>query len=789
MAQPDERFELAQAPIVRPDPIPRPEAIERPGSSRPNRFQKYAPPPAAARPQAVAPPANRFEKYADPTFLASPGKDATVEQAPVGSADTQDPVSRFQFKPADAPPMKADSPADMTPDQVRKILANVHPELRQAIIDEYTDAVVKRERSKTGIAAIPTWIDDRIRNHARGTPVGSWLDEANATIYGLLGKDYDMQLSYERAKDRAIDAEASTLTKVKVPESIPYIGGSEVPITSSGLEKAAGALTSTIAFPAVNLMRPAVVGGAVQPLGMAGRMVNSTATGSLYGALYGAGEGDGASERVMGGLKGFALGGALGAAVPPVQAAVTAPINAVARRFNQPGGPIANMDRNAVQKVSRSIEQDNLPATYQQRTAELGPEGMLADMGPNLRMDAGRLARNPGDARSTVVGALDQRAAGAQDRINTALDTGIGAPVPIPQTIASIRTTANAQARPHYDQFYNTPIPNDQALVTAAQRVPYAAYRRAAELADMEGYDLSNIINTGRGIDYLKRGVDDIARKAEPGSHLQTIARDLSREIRRVVDDMLSPGNPAASSWAQARAAAGTGLQFREAVEGGQRAFAKNLSPDQMRADMARMNMNQRGAYEAGARDQLHQIARNAASNFGATGDNALRRIVQTPNAQEKLEMIAGPQGARTITRRVNAETEFDRTNTLAQQNSVTSTMNAAAKKWPSPDDGAATQANLRASSLQGMAMSGAHKIINAVRNGALTERTVREQADAARMLVAQGAERDAIAAALIRFARRAQLSQQRRMAIEGIVHELLSTAPRAPILSETSGR
>ena len=85
--------------------------------------------------------------------------------------------------------------------------------------------------------------------------------------------------------------------------------------------------------------------------------------------------------------------------------------------------------------------------------------------------------------------------------------------------------------------------------------------------------------------------------------------------------------------------------------------------------------------------------------------------------------------------------------------------------------------------------MSGAHKIINAVRNGALTERTVREQADAARMLVAQGAERDAIAAALIRFARRAQLSQQRRMAIEGIVHELLSTAPRAPILSETSGR
>lgn len=111
MAQPDERFELAQAPIVRPEPIPRPEAIERPGSSRPNRFQKYAPPPAAASPQAVAPPANRFEKYAEPA-----------------------PAVGMPEEPAN-PRLGFTNGLDM--DAARKALESAPPEIRQKVLQEW----------------------------------------------------------------------------------------------------------------------------------------------------------------------------------------------------------------------------------------------------------------------------------------------------------------------------------------------------------------------------------------------------------------------------------------------------------------------------------------------------------------------------------------------------------------------------------------------------------------------------------------------------------------------------
>lgn len=764
MAQPGDPFELAQAPIARPDPIPRPGPIERPGSApqrrtapaRPsNPFFEIDPPKPAAK------PVNPFFEIDPPAAQSVPGKGEQPEAPAVGMAEEPTGPGRFA-KQAGTPPLNPQKIGEYDVKQLQGILDKTDPKLREQILKEWADEKVKTERAQGGINGVATWIDDRVRTVARGTPVGSWLDEANAAIYSLTGVPYDMQLAYERAKDRARDNEASTMFNIP---------GTEIPVTTATGEKLLGALGSSRLFPQATIMQ----GASYLP-----RAVNATATGVGYGAVYGAGEGDG-TDRLTNMAVGSAVGGAFGPVIPAIQNAMTAPVNALARYINRPQGAIAGMDRNAVRKVAETgFDDPAAAATYRARSAELGPEGMLADMGLNLRMDAARIARNPGEGRSTIINALNARREGAQGRITQDVDAALGAPLPLPQTVESLKRQASAFARPHYDQFYQTPIPPSQDLVTAVQRVPASAYSKARELAAAEGYDLAQIANTGRGLDYIKRGVDDLAYNAKPGSNEARVYKALSRQIRDAVDDILSPGGTpqarAQSPWAQGRRMAGEGLQVEEAAQQGQKAFSRNLSPDQMRMDMRNMTPVQTGAYNLGARDQIRQTMGNAATTMGSAGDNAARRMLGADNAREKLALIAGPQNADRITRRLNAEAEFAQTRNDAIANSITSTMQAAGKKWPAPDGGAEARSELMKSSIQGQVMAMGHRIVNAVRGNALNERLLREQADAARMLVAQGADRDAIAQELMRFARGNRLAGQRRMAIERVVRDIMQS-------------
>lgn len=762
MANPFDQFDqLAQAPIVRPDPIARPEPIERPGTGRQSSPPQRAAPPRNSAPRPAPVQANPFDQFDPPAAQSVPGKGEQPEAPAVGMAEEPTGPGRFA-KQAGTPPLNPQKIGEYDVKQLQGILDKTDPKLREQILKEWADEKVKTERAQGGINGVATWIDDRVRTVARGTPVGSWLDEANAAIYSLTGVPYDMQLAYERAKDRARDNEASTMFNIP---------GTEIPVTTATGEKLLGALGSSRLFPQATIMQ----GASYLP-----RAVNATATGVGYGAVYGAGEGDG-TDRLTNMAVGSAVGGAFGPVIPAIQNAMTAPVNALARYINRPQGAIAGMDRNAVRKVAETgFDDPAAAATYRARSAELGPEGMLADMGLNLRMDAARIARNPGEGRSTIINALNARREGAQGRITQDVDAALGAPLPLPQTVESLKRQASAFARPHYDQFYQTPIPPSQDLVTAVQRVPASAYSKARELAAAEGYDLAQIANTGRGLDYIKRGVDDLAYNAKPGSNEARVYKALSRQIRDAVDDILSPGGTpqarAQSPWAQGRRMAGEGLQVEEAAQQGQKAFSRNLSPDQMRMDMRNMTPVQTGAYNLGARDQIRQTMGNAATTMGSAGDNAARRMLGADNAREKLALIAGPQNADRITRRLNAEAEFAQTRNDAIANSITSTMQAAGKKWPAPDGGAEARSELMKSSIQGQVMAMGHRIVNAVRGNALNERLLREQADAARMLVAQGADRDAIAQELMRFARGNRLAGQRRMAIERVVRDIMQS-------------
>jgi hypothetical protein len=108
--------------------------------------------------------------------------------------------------------------------------------------------------------------------------------------------------------------------------------------------------------------------------------------------------------------------------------------------------------------------------------------------------------------------------------------------------------------------------------------------------------------------------------------------------------------------------------------------------------------------------------------------------------------------------------------------------MDGAKALYPAVDDAATRAQSYRNSSLTGIAIEKLYKIADKITGGYINERNLRIQADAARMLVAQGADRDAVVQALLQFARRNNLTGQRRAAIDQVVRAV-TTAPRQALI------
>ncbi|MGY5793665.1 hypothetical protein ACXHXM_25985 len=87
----------------------------------------------------------------------------------------------------------------------------------------------------------------------------------------------------------------------------------------------------------------------------------------------------------------------------------------------------AGIDPEALKFVRRAVTDDALdPAMVQQRLTDMGPEAMLADLGPNLQKQAGALAATPGRGQEIVRKALLERSNGANARINATVDENFG---------------------------------------------------------------------------------------------------------------------------------------------------------------------------------------------------------------------------------------------------------------------------------------------------------------------------------------------------------------------------
>jgi hypothetical protein len=670
------------------------------------------------------------------------------------------------------------------------------PEPAPAPVDPRRQKAEDEVRAYRAANPTTTMVDDTVRRLARGTGVGSWLDEGNARLSSILpealgGRPYEDAIEIERAKDRVGDAEST------VVGSLPIIGD----VSAGGLTKLAGAVASAPVTPAIRAFQ----GATLLP-----RIGNAAITGGALGGVYGAGEGETTSERGGNALLGLGLGTILGAAAPVAESAVSNTVSAVRNRLQPLPAALQGYERSAVNRVGDVARMDDLTQPgYRAEAGRLGQQGMLADMGENLTMVTEGLAQQPGPQRRIIAGALEDRAEGAGQRINNALNAEVGPAINVPQYAEHMTRLYGQRAAPLYDQFYSSNIPMTPTLNGLLRRAnSVGAVGRAQRLMAAEGADprvLRRLVDdemtpmtgvqdlqrtrvpNGQELDYIKRGIDDLANAAEQGSNEQRIYRDLARRLRTEVDTILSPNDPAQSVWAQARQIAGDGIRTEDAIDAGTQAFGRGQTADQMAADLGRMSGLEQDAYRVGAREQLRRTMDNSATNFRASGDAAARRTLNSPENQRKLETIAGPQNAANVMRRVGAENTMADTAGTVLGNSATARRQVAREMIPRQYD-ASSMREMRGTSLTGLAMEGAGRLANVLTAGALNERNSRIAHDMADMLVAQGATRDQIAQAIIARVQGQNLNQAQSQAIGRFVRDLIRGSA-APAISDQASQ
>ncbi|WP_187969225.1 hypothetical protein [Aquibium microcysteis] len=174
---------------------------------------------------------------------------------------------------------------------------------------------------------------------------------------------------------------------------------------------------------------------------------------SLVSGLSGAALG-GADAAARGGDvgRGAMMGGAGGLVAPAAGQAAGAAYRAASDWLARRGvSRLAGMTPKAVSDLVRAMDADGIsPAAARQRLAEMGPDAMMADLGPNLQQTAAGLVAAPGPSRAIVQGAIRGRDAGANRRILSALDDTLG-PAGIPSQIDDTIRSGQRALSPEYE--------------------------------------------------------------------------------------------------------------------------------------------------------------------------------------------------------------------------------------------------------------------------------------------------------------------------------------------------
>lgn len=470
----------------------------------------------------------------------------------------------------------------------------------------------------TATESVPSWaqtIDSFGRGIVNGATFG-FGDNLGAGARWLGGQvglqpelTYDQALQEVKAQDQAV-ANASPVSNV------------------------AGNVTGAVGMA---LRIPSLAGTVAGSAGGLGGVAARTGLAGVEGAGYGALTALGNDQDVS---KGALLGGALGVGGNLVGEGTQAVVNALR-------GP----ETRAADYVSRAAQMDGLtPSSGATRLSELGPEGVLADLGPNMSMQARGAYTRPGEAQTIIRDALVNRGNQAGQRIEGVVNQSLGNQTNVLQTADDIIAARRAAAKPLYDVALPTPVPPSEELTSLLQRPSAQAALKQAQnnILDRGGvFDIKN--PTVELLDEVKKALDDViepARRAGEGAKVSTLTT-LKNDIVKFADNV-------SEEYAQARQAFQGPTQVINALEDGQKVFSNSLTPQQLSRDLASLDDASREAYVQGARQQVQNIMGTARNDA-----NAARSLFDKGYNREKLTLLLGAEEANNLIRSIDAENAF----------------------------------------------------------------------------------------------------------------------------------
>lgn len=340
-----------------------------------------------------------------------------------------------------------------------------------------------------------------------------------------------------------------------------------------------------------------------------------------------------------------------------------------ATQIAKPGLNIAA--KGARNVLRKTLKNDNIPAQDAiKQLDDLGPDGMLMDVGDQTRALAEGIATNMGKARTTVKDAIKTRGAAeaVTGRINDDLTRTLGRSQPAFAIVDDLVLKQKEAATPLYDAVRNVQLA-DSANITYVLQTPMgkAAYKRALKAAGNEqGYVTDQGLTAGL-IDLTKRELDDVFRSATRAGKTSNKARQaqmLSKTLVKAVDEVLPQYKAAREAFAGPE-------QVKDALNAGLKAFDNKVHPKQLEKQLAEMSFSEREAYLQGVQNRVFDL-------MGTTRNDALavRNLLTTGFNKEKLALTIGQESADDLIKAIDREFVFKST-----ANSVTGGAATAARQ------------------------------------------------------------------------------------------------------------
>jgi hypothetical protein len=528
------------------------------------------------------------------------------------------------------------------------------------------------------------------------------------------------------------------------------------------------------------------VGAVAAPLGVLGAAGKATTTGGkmLMGSLAGGGLGG-----LQGGLAskdwtdigqtakdtgiGAGVGGLLGGAIPLVGKAASAGYSALANALSKPEG----ISRGASRHLIEALNADSAPAIRQQLD-RLGPDAMLADTGPAMLGKAQGASLNSDEGRSILANALTTRNEGTNARIMSDTNRALG-PAEDPQTVTNAirarRSEVDSKAYPaaldnapdvktaHILTYLDSAIPNSvgmekkaltnlRDMLTKTERKPLLdaeGYPQYDKLGNEKFQEVKVSQNDANVLHKVKGELDNVIQYDQPGLGIPagalTRQQGALKSLRAELNDTLEqqvPGYAAANRESAALAKRG------EAVEAGTQYLGSGKttpSPDRFAAEFDPLSQGEKIAFAKGSRGNIERVLGTKANDL-----QALRGELQGEGGWNtaKIATVHGQEAADELAASVDRNLKFRDTHNKVVENSQTAQRQAAARAMK-PEPSSETPLLNPNMSMTGLLATGAKKTANAALN-ALRPDPTKSFGEVARILSAQGSERDRHLMALV---------------------------------------